>query len=66
MRPLYRIVGLAAGAMFSGGVGSALDPLAQTPTITIMSIVLGAAGLGYVLGAIADAALTISEPTEPK
>lgn len=51
---MSRILGGAGAAILAGGVGSILDPMVQAKSIAIAFIIVGAGGLGWVLGAIAD------------
>lgn len=55
MRHRFTFLGTASGFLLSGGVGGALDSAGKTQVIAILFVLLGAAGFGAVLGAIADA-----------
>jgi len=48
------LTGIIGGALLSGGLGYAVDPMTTTPILAIYMIVGGGAIIGALIGAIAD------------
>lgn len=51
---IWKTIGAMAGFLLAGGVGDALDPHSTVSSVSIVAAMLGATGIGAVLGAIAD------------